>query len=180
MLTALAPSHANGFWGIVSAVLFLITENETFFAISLMVVSAGFVDSLASDIGTLSKKMPFDPFRRKRVSRGVSGGVTLLGSTASLLGAFVFATAIVWIVKWNWILLLPIALVLYAGSLIDTLLGSLVQVKYQCPICQKTTEKETHCDVRTTKVGGVSYINNDTVNILSNTAVFMISLLFLL
>ena len=171
---------ANGFWGIVSAALFLITKNETFFAISLMVVSAGFVDSLASDIGTLSKKTPFDPFRRKRVSRGVSGGMTLLGSMASLIGAFVFAIAIVWIVEWDIILLVPIALVLYAGSLIDTLLGSLVQVKYQCPICQKTTEKEMHCSVRTIKVGGVSYINNDTVNILSNTAVFVLSLLFLL
>lgn len=170
---------ANGFWGIVAALLFLVTENTVFYAVALMTVSASFVDSLASDVGTLSKKVPYDIFKRMRVSRGVSGGVTLLGSLASLIGAFVFATAIVLILAWTWWYTPVIALVLYAGAWVDTLLGSLCQVKYRCSVCAKTTEKEVHCQQPCEIVGGCRHINNDTVNILSNTAVFLLSLMFL-
>jgi len=169
----------NGFWGIAATVLFLLTKNPTFYATSLITVSASFVDSLASDVGTLSRKTPYDLFRRKTVARGVSGGVTWLGSLASLTGAVIFATAIVWIVEWQMIYILPITLILYAGAWVDTLLGSLCQVKYCCSVCHKMTEKEEHCGMAATAVGGCSYINNDTVNILSNTAVFLLSLVFL-
>ena len=171
---------ANGFWAIVATGLFLLTENAVFFAVSLMTVSAGFVDSFASDVGTLSRKVPYDIFRRRRVARGVSGGVTLLGSLASLTGALLFALAIVLLLEWKIFRILPITLILYAGAWVDTALGSLVQVKYCCTVCGKTTEKEEHCGKAASIVGGCRYINNDTVNILSNTAVFFLSLLFLI
>jgi uncharacterized membrane protein len=170
----------NGFGAMLATLLYAITEHEEFHAIALLTLAAGFVDSLASDIGTLSRATPFDPFKGKRVARGMSGGMTLLGSLASLVGAIVFSVCIVWILELSFLRFTAIAALLYFGSLFDTFLGSWLQVKYDCPICHKKTERQEHCGTETVKIAGVSWINNDTVNLLSNTAVFLWSLLLLL
>jgi len=170
----------NGFGAMLATLLYAITEHEEFHAIALLTLAAGFVDSLASDIGTLSRATPFDPFKGKRVARGMSGGMTLLGSLASLVGAIVFSVCIVWILELSFLRFTVIAALLYFGSLFDTFLGSWLQVKYNCPICHKKTERQEHCGTETVKIAGVSWINNDTVNLLSNTAVFLLSLLLFL
>ena len=68
----------------------------------------------------------------------------------------------------------------FLGSLIDSILGSLVQAKYKCDICNKMTEKTIHCDKKTKLYNGIKIINNDVVNILNNAFTFIISLLILI
>ncbi len=162
----------NGVWAMISMVLYAVFESQVFFVMALMCISQGFVDSLASDVGTLSKKQPYDIFRNKRVPKGLSGGVTLLGSVASLLGAVVFALAIKLVCNLSYPLVALVAATIYMGSVVDSILGSMVQVKYRCTKCNALTEKEVHCNENTVVESGCRWINNDVVNLLSGMFVF--------
>ena len=171
----LTEVFANGAWATVAILLFAVTQHRVFLVLSLVSMSAGFVDSLASDIGTLSKKTPYDLLRRTRVQKGVSGGVTLLGSVASAIGAVGFAVAIKLLCSLPWFSVFVIAGFLYVGCIADTVLGSLLQVKYRCVVCGRITEKETHCETQTQYERGIKHVNNDTVNLLSGFVVFLLS-----
>ena len=177
----LTEVFANGAWALLAIILFAVTRHPVFFAVSLISMSAGFVDSLASDVGTLSKMQPYDFLKRKHVQKGVSGGVTLLGSVASALGALGFAAATKLVCNLPWFSVFVIAGFLYLGCIADSVFGSLIQVKYRCGVCGGITEKETHCGMPTQRESGIGFVNNDTVNLLSGFVVFLLSLsLFLI
>jgi hypothetical protein len=40
-------------------------------------------------------------------------------------------------------------------------------VKYKCIVCGKITEREEHCSLPGEKYSGVSFVDNDVVNIIS-------------
>ena len=173
----LTEIFVNGAWALLAILLYAATKNYVFFIVSLISMSGGFVDSLASDIGTLSKKSPYDIFKRTCVEKGVSGGMTLLGSLSSLIGAAVFAIAVTLICDLPVCLAAIITCITYAGCLADTAMGSLIQLKYRCTTCGKVTEREEHCGNATERIGGVRFINNDTVNLLSGAVVFLLSII---
>lgn len=136
------------------------------FAVSLACSTA---DTWASEIGVLSKKDPFLIFSFKRVRKGTSGAYSLLGTFAGFLGAvFIgFMAKMLWIQTLSikstiWIIGLGII-----GMIVDSILGKYVQEKYQCTSCHLITEKKYHCGNPAHFVGGIRYVNNDAVNILS-------------
>jgi uncharacterized membrane protein len=51
-----------------------------------------------------------------------------------------------------------------AGTLVDSLLGAIVQVRYRCTSCGKVTERSVHCGSPAVHAGGASWITNDVVN----------------
>ncbi len=124
-------------------------------------------DTMASDIGTLSRREPFDLLRLCRIPRGRSGGVSLLGTAASLF-ASLFAAALS---LGAGLTLYEAAAVLLAsvlGVLIDSALGSLLQAKYRCSVCGAYTEKPTHCAAAAVKTSGLSFLSNSGVNLVSS------------
>lgn len=165
----------NGIWSLLAILLFAIFKNKIFFVITLVAMSEGFVDSLASDVGTLSKQNPYDFIHRKTVPKGLSGGITVMGCTASFIGAIVFSTAIKFVCDIPYYMIFLLTLIIYFGAVIDSVLGSLLQAKYQCTVCSELTEREEHCNKETQLIGGFKYINNDTVNMLSGMFVFLFS-----
>lgn len=175
----LTEIFVNGFWPLMGLLLLAVTKEQGFYPIALVAMSAGFVDSLASDVGTLSPATPYDPFRKKRVERGVSGGMTVLGTLVSLLGALAFATAITLMERLPLYMICVCGGIAFAGALFDSLLGSLIQVKYRCPVCGAATEREEHCATPTLHVGGLAFVNNDVVNFLSGGFVFLLSFVIL-
>jgi uncharacterized membrane protein len=166
---------ANGAGSLLALILYACTAAPAFYVMALISLSAGFVDSLASDVGTLSRQKPYDIFHRRTVTKGMSGGVTWLGTLASLLGAVVFAAATVLLCKFPLYATAPIAAITFGGCITDTALGALLQAKYRCSVCGADTEREEHCESPTVQVGGVSFLNNDTVNLLSGAVVFLLS-----
>src|SRR5512141_218939 len=104
------------------------------FAASLAAVNA---DTWATELGVLNPTPPrmITDFR-KRVEKGTSGGVSLFGTLASLLGAAVIALPAAWFAH-NWALLPIIAIAGLAGALFDSFLGATVQAMYFCPADQK-------------------------------------------
>jgi uncharacterized protein (TIGR00297 family) len=170
---------ANGIWTVVAIIVYAISNNQTFLPISLVAMSAGFADSLASDIGSLAKSKPYDFIKRKYVDKGVSGGVTFLGSISSFIGAIIFAFAIKYICDLPYYQAVIMCAIIYFGVIVDSLLGSTIQAKFECEECGKITEKETHCGKETKMVKGIKFINNDVVNCLSGLSVFLCSLILL-
>ena len=158
----------NGLPATVVAAAYLITGKEIFIIPFAASLAEAFADTAASGIGAFSKHT-FDPFRMKKCERGLSGGMSLIGTLASLLASFVIALSmLIWNVDdYSLRGLLIVALSGFAGALIDSLLGSLIQAKYKCAVCGKITERTEHCSVTTTRVCGIAAVDNDVVNLIS-------------
>ena len=105
---------------------------------------------------------------RSRVEKGTSGAVSLLGTSASLLGATVIGSLATWLSQDTaWPVLLAVSAAGLTGSLIDSLLGATVQAIYFCPSDQKETERyPLHtCGSATIRIRGWAWLNDDLVNV---------------
>jgi len=128
----------------------------------------------------LSKRSPRDICTLKRIAPGMSGGVSLLGMTASVSAGVLFGAMVyfcIGITFWETVIIAALAML---GNIIDSLLGSLMQVKYQCSVCCAHTEKKLHCEALTKQVGGIRHIDNCAVNFLSNSIVCGFSVFILI
>ncbi len=123
------------------------------FLVSLSVASA---DTWSSELGARFGGTPYDILRWRPMRRGVSGGVSLLGTLAAFPGA-----------------LLPLVLFTetyhlaaagFLGMLIDSILGSSLQARY-CDAEGNLSETESPGLVL---AGGYRWMDNDRVNLLSN------------
>jgi uncharacterized protein (TIGR00297 family) len=152
------------------------------FAASLAAVNA---DTWATELGVLNPTAPrMITNLRKRVEKGISGGVSLWGTSASLLGSSVIALLAVLlspssILNTNYFLLITAAGL--AGSLFDSLLGATVQAMYFCPIDNIETEKHPlhTCGTETVHIRGWKWLNNDWVNFACGTFGVAIALLLI-
>ena len=133
------------------------------FAASLAAVNA---DTWATELGVLNPTPPrMITDLRKRVEKGTSGGISLFGTSASLMGSALIAVLAALMTD-DWSLLLPITLAGLFGSLFDSLLGATVQAMYYCPTDKKETEKHPlhTCGTATVHIRGWKWLNNDWVN----------------
>ena len=137
------------------------------FAASLAAVNA---DTWATELGVLNPTAPrMITDLRKRVEKGTSGGISLFGTFASLLGSLAIALPAVWLsptgmLDAKYFLLITGAEL--AGSLFDSLLGATVQAMYYCPADQKETERHPlhTCGTQTVHIRGWKWLDNDWVN----------------
>jgi uncharacterized protein (TIGR00297 family) len=133
------------------------------FAASLAAVNA---DTWATELGVLNPTAPrMITDLRKRVEKGTSGGVSLFGTLATLLGAAAIALPAA-VFADNWTLLPVITIAGLAGSLFDSLIGATAQAMYYCPTDKKETEKHPlhTCGTETVLIRGWKWLNNDWVN----------------
>ena len=138
-------------------------------------------DTWATEIGILSKRNPrLVTNLAKKVAPGTSGGVTIDGLLASLLGAtlialiyliaslllsssYVFSSEFI-------IIIVSIILGGFLGSIIDSFEGATIQGIYYCNNCNKETESHPHhprCGNKTIHHRGFKQLNNDFVNLSS-------------
>lgn len=142
------------------------------FAASLAAVNA---DTWATELGVLNPAPPrMITDLRRRVEKGTSGGISLLGTIASLLGASVIALPAVLFSPVGTLNAghgLLIAACGLAGSLFDSYLGATVQAMYYCPADQKETEKHPlhNCGTETIQMRGWRWLDNDWVNFACST-----------
>jgi uncharacterized membrane protein len=65
-----------------------------------------------------------------------------------------------------------------AGAFADSILGAAVQLRRWCDRCESPTEQDVHvCGTATRISGGIAWIDNDMVNLLSVVLGGLISLL---
>ncbi len=167
---------ANGLAPLVCTVLYHFTKNQVFLFGAIVSLAEEFSDSVASDVGRLSGKPPRDILTLKRIDAGISGGVSFLGLVSALLASFM-AVAIGYAFGvmdlWHYLILSALA---FGGTIIDSLLGSSIQVLYKCPVCNMFTENKTHCDSDAVKVKGLTLIDNSTVNLLSGVIIALVTI----
>ena len=152
------------------------------FAASLAAVNA---DTWATELGVLNPTPPrMITDLRKRVEKGTSGGISLFGTLASLLGSAVIALPAVLLSPTGTPVLtylLPITIAGLAGSLFDSFLGATVQAMYYCPTDQKETEKHPlhTCGTKTVHLRGWKWLDNDWVNFACGAFGVLIALLLM-
>ena len=170
---------ANGLVSAITATAFLITGNKIFIVPFVAGLAEAFADTAASGIGSLSGDA-YDPFRRRKCAGGISGGMTLVGTVASLVGALIIGLVSLSLRAFGFGIteLVIVTFAGFLGAFFDSFLGSLLQVKYTCRICGATTEREEHCGEPTERLSGLAFVDNDMVNIFSSafSAIFATAL----
>lgn len=133
------------------------------FAASLAAVNA---DTWATELGVLNPNPPrLITNLTKVVEKGTSGGISLIGTLASLAGSALIAALASFLTD-NWLLFPYVTIAGMAGSLFDSLLGGTVQAMYFCPKDNKETEKHPlhTCGTPTHHIRGWKWLDNDWVN----------------
>jgi uncharacterized protein (TIGR00297 family) len=174
----LGQALANGGMAALLAVLKSLSpvgngqEEVVWFVACAGAMAAVNADTWATELGVLSSHLPRLITTGRQVEIGASGGVTWLGTAASLGGAL-FIGLLGGIgalsMRQGWadagVLLLAATVGGLAGSLFDSLLGATVQAMYWCDTCGKETERKTHrCGTETRLQRGWPWLGNDRVN----------------
>ncbi len=132
-------------------------------------LAAANADTWATEIGSRSHSSPRSIVTLRPVARGVSGGVTFLGTASSVGGALVIAAASAALRGGGLRAVSVVGVAGVAGSLADSILGATLQAVYRCDVCGERTEERTHHhgdDVPTlTLTRGLPVMTNDTVNL---------------
>lgn len=151
-------------------------------------------DTWATELGVLNTHQPRLITTGKPVPPGTSGGITLLGTSASAAGGLSLGL-VFWLLEkvgtalarprpclsTDWQIAptgtadglkpsLPLIGLLsgLAGSLADSLMGATLQAMYYCPTCEKETERRVHsCGTPTLPLRGIPWFDNDVVNFLA-------------
>ncbi len=133
-------------------------------------------DTWATEVGTLSRSAPRLITSGRQVQPGTSGGVTAVGTGAAAVGAFALSLVAGVATRSHGSRKPELSRGLMAagicggiaGALFDSLLGATVQQVRFCPLCKSETERKLHqCGTETVPLRGVSWIDNDMVNMLS-------------
>lgn len=163
---------ANG--GVFAALMILgeATGDPRLQVAGLGALAAAAADTWATEIGTLWGGAPRSILTGRVVPVGASGGVTLVGTAASVGAAVLVALAAHGIFttdgRGDFSPALAVLIGGIGGSLGDSVLGATLQSKRWCEQCRTWTERKVHtCQYRTKHTSGLRWMNNDTVNLLA-------------
>ena len=159
----------NVFTGALMLLLRALTGMDCFLWAYGGAMAASLADSLASELGVMSKAAPRDILTGKVAEKGLSGAVSLLGLAMSFLGAAIVAgiCAFLWD-EGSVLMFLSMTAAGVLAALADSALGSALQAKYRCPGCGLLTEKPEHCGLPGTVERGFVWVTNDAVNLCNN------------
>jgi uncharacterized protein (TIGR00297 family) len=171
---------ANGGLAVLLALLYRSHPAPALLAAFLGAMATVNADTWGTEIGVLSPVPPRLISTGRTVPVGTSGGVTLLGTAASTLGALFIGLLGYLLMCLETLLRESAGLSLWwiipatlfsglLGSLFDSFLGASAQGIYYCARCGTETESEVHgCGLRTSQARGWRWLNNDVVNFLSS------------
>ena len=173
--------YANGGFPLVFTIAWYFTDFSIaplYWAFLASLASAT-ADTWETEIGSFSKKLPMNILTGKRVAKGYSGGISLPGTLGGLLGAaaIIFIAILLGTIEQDLSLIIALILSGFMGSIMDSVLGASLQAKFQCNVCNKPTEKLSHCHEETEHVSGILWFDNDWVNVAGTLAGGVIFLL---
>ncbi len=164
---------ANGGVASAIAVYNLVNPTPALTALFLGAVSTSAADTVATELGLLSKSKPrLITHPAKAVPHGTSGGVSLLGILGALFASIVIGLMALFLGLFPAPLeVITLCLVGgFFGATVDSVLGATVQGRGFCPVCLKPTEALRHCGEATRTTGGFRYLENNVVNLLATFA----------
>ncbi|MGD1822937.1 MAG: DUF92 domain-containing protein [Pleomorphochaeta sp.] len=163
---------ANGGVSFFLGLIYLISPSPLILIMFGASVAEALSDTFAGEVGMLTKGKTVSILTGKPVKPGLSGGVSIEGTLASLIGSFLIAT------MWYSTYFNPsirtvsfvaiVTLAGFLGALIDSVLGITIQAHYYDEDKDKIVEKEFVNGKKLPLVKGLRIINNDKVNFISN------------
>jgi len=178
---------ANGGPAAVSIILEHVFRMEVFLVFFTTSVCSAAADTLATEIGLLSNSKPrLITNLSRKVEKGVSGGVTLLGTLAGLSGAMAIALVALTLqangagilsrVNDAQRLLAACVTGGFLGMIVDSLLGATIQGAYVSKadgrLCEKPGKQGEYVLVK-----GFRCFDNHTVNLVSNLAAGLLGIM---
>jgi uncharacterized protein (TIGR00297 family) len=159
---------ANGGVYTAAAIGALIHPSPIWFPFAAGAIAASTADTWATEIGSLADHPPKLITSGFAVPTGTSGGVTWAGTFAGLGGATLIAVLALlagWSLRSAWAAVAGGI----AGSLVDSFAGATIQRRRWCERCNEPTERLLHtCGTTTLPDGGIGWVNNDVVNVISS------------
>lgn len=173
---------ANGGPALLMGILTTVTGQSAFLVGSVAALAASNADTWASELGVLSHHQPVYILSRRPVARGLSGGVTRLGTLAALTGG-VFIALVYGLLHWGdpasgLPLLSDMAVIALAGligSTVDSILGETLQARYTSARQGQMTEKSSEKGRSNALQHGLKWLNNDWVNLMSSTIAALVA-----
>ncbi|KAK3769459.1 hypothetical protein RRG08_027029 [Elysia crispata] len=153
--------------------------SASWYAIAVMAcLACASGDTFASSIGVVSgKKDPIHILKLKRVPRGTNGGVSLIGTLSSVIGGLIVGLAfysceLLMVQSENlsdappqWPVILYGGLAGFLGSMIDSVLGALLQFSGMHPKFGYVIE---HPGPGVQHISGIDVLDNHSVNLLAS------------
>ena len=156
---------ANSLVAAICAAAYFITNEKVLLVAFVASLAEAFADTAASGIGVTVGRA-YDLFRMRPCVPGISGGMSLLGTGASLIAAALISLLAFAFGAISPIEALLVLFVAFLGAIFDSFLGSLLQVKYKCRVCGTIVDSAEHCGKKNERYYGLSFVTNDTVNLL--------------
>lgn len=176
---------ANSVPFLACALAYTVVGNPWLLVLAVGALAASTADTWASEVGVYSRRPPVSILTRKPMQRGLSGGVSPLGLAATVVGAATSAfLAMLLFRAFGYAVPNGLGAFLFivacgvAGSLVDSVLGVLVQAKYRSSDAPDAPLVETPPrGARAALVSGYAWVTNDAVNLMSGLAVVALGLL---
>ncbi len=167
---------SNGGVGLTICITaYFTSDNGLLFFLFLSSISAANSDTWATEIGRLSKKNPISIVNFMPIERGLSGGITIIGTLGSILGSAVIAIT-GYIFGIEKVIFIGILVAGVLGSLFDSLLGATIQAKF---ITSDKKIVETYTD-NSQHLEGIKWVDNNFINFLCTLSAPIFMYIYLL
>jgi uncharacterized protein (TIGR00297 family) len=156
----------GGIYGLAAALL-PTAEAQLIMALSMTVATA---DTWASEIGIALKGRTYDILGFQRVPVGLSGGISAGGTLGAAGGSMLLGVVCALLLQASTPLLIMAGILAglgLAGMFVDSVLGSLLQARYQGP----NGMLQDHSSKGALLVSGAAWMSNDAVNLTSNVLI---------
>jgi len=161
---------ANGSVATLLVICHKISPDPFWYLLFISTTAAVTADTWGTELGVLSKSPVRSILNFRKVAKGTSGGITLLGTTTSLIGSLSVAVLGILLPFTHYVIkgeaILFVTLAGFLASLVDSIVGATLQSRYICATCLQITESPIHCNQRTSLKSGLKFINNDVVNLI--------------